>query len=273
MKILNEYACYNINKFFKIPLTAYAVPSEEQYKGADRPISAFDGLVNYENKEVLDIGCGTGGVTVKISEQGVKRIIGIDHNEISLEQARQFAVTKNADSKVEFIKGDVSRLEFADNSFDVVFSCSGFEHFHDCVGALNEAYRVLRNNGLFLIDFATYPSFLGHHLFGTLNMPFAHLLFSEKTIINVAKRVKEERPDAPWCDWIITRKNGDEFLGGLNKITIDQFEMFIRQSQFEISYLNYVPLKKSLHPLSLISKIPYLKDLNIVYIHCVLKKI
>ena len=50
---------------------------------------------------------------------------------------------------VSFQQGDVGRLPFADNTFDVVLSLNGFHAFPDKDAAFAETCRVLKPGGVF----------------------------------------------------------------------------------------------------------------------------
>ena len=52
-------------------------------------------------------------------------------------------------SNVAFVQGDVGRLPFADESFDVVLSLNGFHAFPDKDAAYSETHRVLKKGGTF----------------------------------------------------------------------------------------------------------------------------
>ena len=50
---------------------------------------------------------------------------------------------------MQFQQGDVGKLPFRDNSFDLVLSLNGFHAFPDKEAAYREIYRVLRPSGVF----------------------------------------------------------------------------------------------------------------------------
>ena len=53
----------------------------------------------------LDLGCGTGAVTLRLAERGL-RVIGIDHSPEMLALARAKAAERGLDSRTEFETGD-----------------------------------------------------------------------------------------------------------------------------------------------------------------------
>ena len=48
---------------------------------------------------------------------------------------------------IDFCRGDVARMPFADDSFDYVVCVAAFKNFPDPVAALDEVHRVLRPGG------------------------------------------------------------------------------------------------------------------------------
>jgi ubiquinone/menaquinone biosynthesis C-methylase UbiE len=90
---------------------------------------------------VLEAGCGLGGWVQYFKTQG-HDVIGVECVDSVIQKA------KEANPSIPVIKGDITALEFQDNSFDVYVSLGVLEHFEDGPGrALKEAHRVLRPNG------------------------------------------------------------------------------------------------------------------------------
>lgn len=102
--------------------------------------------------KVLDIGCGMGRHSLALSDMGY-RVTGVDLSDTLLEEARRHD-TANA---VEWKHGDMRRLPFPDGSFDATVNLfTSFGYFsleEDNVSVLRNIRRVLRDGGVFLIDF------------------------------------------------------------------------------------------------------------------------
>lgn len=86
---------------------------------------------------VLDIGCGT-GVFLRVAADHGATVCGIDASEALLEIARERV--PDADLRV----GDLQRLPYVDDCFDVVCGFNAFFFADDMVAALREAGRVAR---------------------------------------------------------------------------------------------------------------------------------
>lgn len=117
---------------------------------------------------VLDVGCGTGDVTIpaKIRAGQAGKVYGIDPAPEMIAVARSKAERKGLD--IDFRVGVIEALPFPDNSLDVVTSSLMMHHLPDDlkVRGLAEIYRVLKPGGRVLIFDFMRPtqSFLNHIL-------------------------------------------------------------------------------------------------------------
>jgi len=109
-----------------------------------------------KNEKVLDVACGNGVLTFKISERG-SQVHGVDLSEDAIKSAINFA--RHKDLNCEFKVGDAHDLPYPDEYFDKIVCSSSLEHFTDDIKALKEMHRVLKSNGrVFLTtDSFNYP--------------------------------------------------------------------------------------------------------------------
>jgi ubiquinone/menaquinone biosynthesis C-methylase UbiE len=95
---------------------------------------------------VLDVATGTGLVaTVAAQLVGTRgKVIGVDFSPEMLAQAKQKAT---GIPQLEFQEGDAEKLNFPDESFDVVLCASSLFFVPDMVQAVKESWRVLKPGG------------------------------------------------------------------------------------------------------------------------------
>jgi demethylmenaquinone methyltransferase/2-methoxy-6-polyprenyl-1,4-benzoquinol methylase len=99
---------------------------------------------------VLDAACGTGDLAIADLKAGASRVTGIDFSEEMLARARRKA-------PLEWIKGDMLALPFANATFDAVTVGFGVRNVDDLELALRELRRVLRPGGRLAILEITRP--------------------------------------------------------------------------------------------------------------------
>jgi phosphoethanolamine N-methyltransferase len=106
--------------------------------------------VDLKGRRVLDIGCGSGGITLFIARQfQPARIVGFDVELPVIESARRRATEAGLADRAQFTQGPPGRLPFPDESFDVVFSKDAMVHIPDKGAIFAEIFRVLKPGGKF----------------------------------------------------------------------------------------------------------------------------
>jgi len=136
IKILDSKSGYN--------LAAETYDQKEKYLNSFEQGKIFELLGEIKNKEVLDIGAGTGRLTNILVQKGAK-ITALDISEEMLK------VLHRKNSLVKTIIGDAENLPFKDKNFDLVVSTFLIVHLKDLSKFFNGVYRVLKNDGLFLL--------------------------------------------------------------------------------------------------------------------------
>ncbi|WP_455270976.1 class I SAM-dependent methyltransferase [Rhizobium herbae] len=112
----------------------------------DRVLSGLD----LAGKQVLDLGCGAGGVTLHIARTGSPaHITGFDVELPVIERARFAAEQNGLSRRVSFVQAAPGKLPFADGSFDVVFSKDALVHVADKETLFRDIFRVLKPGGVF----------------------------------------------------------------------------------------------------------------------------
>ena len=110
---------------------------------------------------VLDVGAGSGVVTVAVAKQIAPpgMVVGIDLSEGMLEVARGNARAAGLDERIQLRKMDAEHLEFEDGSFDAVVSLFALLHFPDPARALREMCRVVKPGGRVVVAIGSGPIF------------------------------------------------------------------------------------------------------------------
>jgi ubiquinone/menaquinone biosynthesis C-methylase UbiE len=118
---------------------------------------------------VLDVGCGTGAVTIpakeRVGNNGIA--VGIDPDPAMISMARRKA--KRKDLEIDFRVGVIESLPFPDETFDVVTSSLMMHHLPEHLRSkgLAETFRVLKPGGRILIAEMRRPTGSGFRRFLT----------------------------------------------------------------------------------------------------------
>jgi 2-polyprenyl-3-methyl-5-hydroxy-6-metoxy-1,4-benzoquinol methylase len=94
--------------------------------------------------KLLDVGCAV-GVFLSMAENRGWNVTGVDISEYAVSQAR-----KKCGGEV--FSGDLAELRFTDASFDVITLWDVVEHFSRPSETLREAHRILKDDGIILMD-------------------------------------------------------------------------------------------------------------------------
>ncbi|WP_417416840.1 methyltransferase domain-containing protein [Hoeflea sp.] len=101
-------------------------------------------------RQVLDIGCGSGGITLFLARHYQPAgIVGFDVEQPVVDLAMKRAAEQGLADRARFVRGAPGPLPFADESFDVVFSKDALIHVADKEALFEDIYRVLRPGGRF----------------------------------------------------------------------------------------------------------------------------
>jgi len=107
-------------------------------------------LPNWREKEIVDVGCGTGAILKQLGNP--EKNVGIDLAPEAISFCRQRGLNNVR-------QGDIRALPFADASFDAVICSSVLYHewVSDVGEAVQEMHRILRPGGALLINVPAFP--------------------------------------------------------------------------------------------------------------------
>jgi len=146
----SSYQLYNSKSFF-IRYYAY-LPFIFSLKNVDFT----------KNSKILDMGCSDGPFLPTLNIYA-KKIIAMDIDNDLVKKSKNIIQNKLSNSnKINLMTSDGLALPFRDENFDVIFCLEVLEHVKHPRKAIEEIYRTLKKNGVFI---CTVPVEIGMSLF------------------------------------------------------------------------------------------------------------
>ena len=119
---------------------------------------------------------------------------------------------------------DVTRMEFPDNSFDLLWSRASMEHIIPVERALTEMARVVRPGGLIYNRIDPYFWVRGCHRPGMVDIPWAHARLSLEEFRRFVTESEGSKKATERCGEMAT----------LNQLTLNHWRDVIEAGPFEI---------------------------------------
>lgn len=119
----------------------------------------MDQLDLIEGDHVLDAGCGIGGTSLFIGQRANINVHGITLSQKQVDRASENASSLGIDDRIRFSVQDYTNTSFTNESFDSVFAIESVCHASEKSDFLNEASRLLKQNGTLIVSgfFASHP--------------------------------------------------------------------------------------------------------------------
>lgn len=104
---------------------------------------AIEAAGDLTGKSVLDVGCGSGRLSIEAAKRGASRVVGLDFAPNMLEIARRQADQDQVGDRCEFLQGDFLQFTSQDR-FDLVVANGFFDYIREPVGALRKMVELSR---------------------------------------------------------------------------------------------------------------------------------
>jgi SAM-dependent methyltransferase len=130
--------------------------------------------MDFDDRVVLDLGCGHGWLPSLLPELGgARRAIGVDPR-------RYETWSEHSDPRVELVEADLSVDEVVEEgSVDCVISGAVLEHVSRPIEMLEAIHRVLAPGGRAWLYFNLYRGPSASHRYNEVPFPWPHLLFDD----------------------------------------------------------------------------------------------
>lgn len=212
----------------------------DHFDGAAQQIIDFltsDGI-ELDGATVADIGSGDGiidlGVVLKAHPE---KVVGYDIKPAdrgALERGMIAAGVgeslPHADT-LAFVQSESDRVPAPNDTFDVVFSWSVFEHVDEPVEMLREVHRIVKPDGVFFLQlWPFFNSQHGGHLWLAIDEPFAHLTRSPFVIEQELKGKRGTDPSRP----------ADDEFRSLNRLTLDGLQRALLAAHLRIAKIELI---------------------------------
>ncbi|MBL7815590.1 MAG: class I SAM-dependent methyltransferase [Saprospiraceae bacterium] len=205
---------------------------------------------NLKGKRVLDFGCGMGGMTLWLAQNGsCCEIMGLDIDGHHIAIANQLK-SKHKIENVQFEKRDITTHPLPpqyEGSFDAIFLNDVVEHIPYPIleKIFAEFKRILTPKGRIFVSYPPWQSPYASHVVRVTKLPWCQFL-PEGILLNWIEKKNQ----------VITGEHESDLVAaykGLNRLTHEQLMHIVRPQGFAIA-------QRLSH--SLLRKLPILRGLN-----------
>lgn len=110
-------------------------------------VSMIKDIVSEDTKKVLDIGCGSGILSIAASRYGAKDILAVDIDELAVKIAKENVFLNDLDDNIKVIEGDLTKN--VEGKFDLIIANIVADIIKELIP---EIRTYLKDNGKFIIS-------------------------------------------------------------------------------------------------------------------------
>lgn len=228
------------------------------------------------DQDVLDFGCGEGDLAFHVAGLGPRSVHGIDVDAERVASAAERAASMALPVPCSFTTAsDLVSIDLPDEAVDLILCFDVLEHVLEFEQVLAEWPRVLRTGGRIFIWWVPWFHPYGHHIESLVPLPWAHAIFSDRTLMETCARIYD-MPEFEPRVWDLDengRKRPNKWwsldrLPDVNRLTISRFETECRRiglkiDRRELHGFEGGGLRRLTHPLT---KIPGVREFFTAYV-------
>ncbi|PYQ55311.1 MAG: hypothetical protein DMF78_02510 [Acidobacteria bacterium] len=240
----------------------------------------FSEFCAFSGKTVLELGSSSGYLLAGLLEREQFRALGADMDTRALARGRA-----TYGDKITFVQSTASSIPLPDSSVDVIYTVDTVEHLSRPREIFEDCHRILRPGGMLLSHFTPWFGPWGSHLEDIITFPWAHVVFSMDTLLNVAADLYDSEDYVPACYWFdpetgarrenpyVDHERWREFL---NRITIHEFVRIVRDLPFRMVHVRRLGFGGRAYAwargVKALAQLPLLDELFCSALFCVLEK-
>ena len=231
---IKDYETNKVTSFYKIsPFPNYKLDDNKSTileKGNKNYLtSKFKKFIGF-NKDVLEVGCGTGQLTNYFAIGSNNRVVGLDPTIESIQLAAKFSIHNNINN-VKYVDADILDDVLKDEFFDFIWCNGVLHHTKDPYGAFKILIKSLKKKGYVLIGLynkiGRVRTLIRKYLHKILGKKF--IMFVDPTLRNLKNSPEEQKA------WI-----RDQYMHPIETLhTLDEVLKWFKENN--IDFINSIP--------------------------------
>jgi len=235
---------------------------------AEKWINSFGASSFFNQKNVIEIGCGNGALCVRAVQNGAKRVLGVEINNSAAEDACKIIYSQYPEMRNQIDCTDYQSIESPKyvGQFDIVISQNSFEHFEQPQKVLKRMVDLLKPGGYIYAGFSPlWNSPFGSHLRSIYPLPWAHL-WAAKSLLKEHNLVRSQNPITSYKDI------------GLNQVAFAHYKKIFYEIDgcdvvmFLCNHSIRQRLPTAYYFLKIMRALPFLKEYLPISLHVVIRK-
>ena len=216
-------------------------------------------LNDFDNDcKIVDVGCGTGNLTIKLLERGFKNITCLDISKEMIHELKKKIKKYNHNHNITFIVSDLDTFLTGKNNskFGIILMGSVLHHLPDYISALKHLKEALSEDGCIYITHESLPPQKPLILVNLL-FKLDFLMYAVRYIILIAfRKLKYLKRDCRYSD----------YHTGKNAINLFEVKKIFNDNIYKIKISKYSTAKFGITA-SLLNKEDF--DLPLILLHSI----